>query len=64
MNRKVIIIENTKESEDSFGHMWGSDTVVITQEHIDALLSGKQLAFEDGEYSHFITMNIRPELDW
>lgn len=64
MNRKVVIIENTKESEDNFGHMWGSDTVVITQEHIDALLNGKQLAFEDGEYSHFITMSIRPELDW
>jgi len=59
MNRNVEIIDNTKEAEDKYGHLWGSSTVVITQEHIDALLNGKQLAFNDGEYSQFITMHIR-----
>lgn len=57
----VEIIENTKQGEDAYGHGYGSDTVVITREHVEALLNGKQLAFNDGEYSHFITMNIRPE---
>ncbi|HHT97486.1 MAG TPA: hypothetical protein GXZ90_06300 [Clostridiales bacterium] len=59
MNRNVEIIDNTKEAEDNYGHLWGSSTAVITQEHIDALLNGKQIAFNDGEYSQFITMNIR-----
>lgn len=57
----VEIIENTKQGEDTYGHGYGSNTVVITNEHIKALLNGKQLAFNDGEYSHFITMNIRSE---
>lgn len=59
MNRNVEIIDNTKEAEDNYGHSWGSSTAVIMQEHIDALLNGKQIAFNDGEYSQFITMNIR-----
>lgn len=64
MIRDIDIIENTKEAENNYGHGWGSSTVVITHNHIEALLNGKQLAFNDGEYSTFVTMNIRPELDW
>lgn len=48
------IIEATKEAQDKYGHNYGSETLIITQEHIKALKNGKCLASDDGEYSTFI----------
>lgn len=53
---EVEIIENTKKSQDEYGHSYGSSTVVLTDEQMKALKNGKQLAFNDGEYSTFLTM--------
>lgn len=53
---KLHIIDNTKEAQNQFGHMWGSTWRQITLEQIEQLKAGKQLAFSDGEYSHFISM--------
>lgn len=53
---EVEIIENTKKSQDEYGHRYGSSTVVLTDEQMKALKNGKQLAFDDGEYSTFLTM--------
>lgn len=36
--------------------MWGIDTLKLTEEHIEALRSGKCLYFADGEYAHLIYM--------
>lgn len=54
---ELQIIENTKKAQDEYGHMWGSGHEIITKKQIRALLAGKQLAFEDGEYAHFISMS-------
>ena len=53
---KLYIIENTKEAQDEFGHMWGSGWLQITLEQIEELKKGKQLGFSDGEYVHFISL--------
>lgn len=50
------IIENTKEAQNEFGHMWGSGWYQITLEQIEQLKAGKQLAFSDGEYANFISL--------
>lgn len=54
---KLYIIENTKDAQNEFGHMWGSSWHQITPEHIEALKNGKQLAFSDGEYVNFISLS-------
>lgn len=53
---KLYIIENTKSAQDEFGHMWGSGWFQITEEQIEELKKGKQIAFSDGEYSNFISL--------
>lgn len=37
--------------------MWGIDTLKLTEEHIEALRSGKCLYFTDGEYAHLLYMD-------
>jgi len=53
----IKIIENTIMAQEQYGLACGWDTVVLTEEHIKALYEGKQLAFNDGEYSTFLTMS-------
>lgn len=52
----VEIIDNTKEARDEYGHWWGSEDVVLNKEHIQALIDGKCIAFNDGEYAHFVSI--------
>lgn len=52
----VIIIENTNEAKYNYGYMWGADTFYLTKEMIIALLDGKCIAGDNGEYVTFIEM--------
>lgn len=51
----VQIIENTREAMDTYGHWWGSSQLCLTKEQIQALLDGKCIACNDGEYATFIS---------
>lgn len=55
---KIEIIENTKEARDKFGRWWGCENVILTREHIKALLDGKCIAWNDGEYTHFLSLEL------
>ena len=58
----VKIIENTRQAKDEYGYMWGADTfylytkIHLTREMIEALLNGKCIAGDNGEYVTFIEM--------
>lgn len=52
----IMIIENTDKAKDEYGYMWGSDTFYLTREMIEALLNGKCVAGDNGEYVTFIEM--------
>lgn len=54
---KLYTIENTKQAQSEFGHAYGSEWIKITEKQIRDLRSGKQLAFSDGEYTSFISLN-------
>lgn len=53
----MTVIENTQKAQDKFGHGWGSEWNQLSENDIKALQDGKQLAFDDGEYAHFFSMN-------
>ena len=53
----MSIIPNTKKAQYEYGLLFGYDHILITEEHIKALREGKQLAFNDGEYSNFLSMS-------
>ena len=54
MMDNVKIIENTDKAKDEYGYMWGADTFVLTKDMINALLDGKCIAGDNGEYVTFI----------
>ncbi len=53
---ELHVIENTKKAQEEFGTGWGACWLQITQEQIQEIKNGKQLAFFDGEYVHFISL--------
>jgi hypothetical protein len=53
-NDSLQILPATDAAIDAFGHRYGSDFIVLSQEHIDALVGGKVLAWHDSEYSTFV----------
>ena len=55
-NENIEIIEATREAADAFGHGCGSDLVRLTSAHIEALRSGKMLAWHDSEYATFVVL--------
>lgn len=57
------IIENTKEAEDTYGRCYGSWTYRISRGDIEALLNGKQLATDNGEYTTFVVLEEFKRLD-
>lgn len=59
-DNEVTIIENSRADRDTYGHGYGSSTVVITPDHIKALRNGKALAIpiNGGEYVNFLAMRI------
>lgn len=50
----VKIIENTRKAKNEYGYMYGADTFYLTIEMIEALLNGKVIAGDNGEYATFI----------
>lgn len=46
----VKIIDNTEQSKKEYGYMWGADTFYLTREMIEALLNGKCIVGDNGEY--------------
>ncbi len=54
----IAIIENTILDQNKYGHLCGSEHILITDKHIKALKEGKQLAFNDGEYCTFLSMSV------
>ncbi len=44
-----------------FGVAYGADKIILDQNHIDLLKEGNTLAFTDGEYHHFLTMEDSSE---
>jgi hypothetical protein len=52
----IEIIENTREAQEQYGYLWGANDVVINKEQLEALLNGKCLATNDGEYVTFIML--------
>jgi hypothetical protein len=53
----LSVIENTENAQKEFGCAWGAEWNQITEDDIKALKDGKQLAFNDGEYVHFLSMS-------
>ena len=49
----VEIIEPTEQAQQQYGYMFGTSTVRLSGEHIQALINGKMLAWNDGEYVTF-----------
>lgn len=52
----VQIIENTEQAQKEYGYMCGADTFYLTREMIEALLNGKCVAGDNGEYVTFIVL--------
>ncbi len=48
------ILESTIDAANEYGHAYGSELVVLTPEHIAALMDFKMLAWTDGEYVSFL----------
>lgn len=57
-NNTVKIIDNTDEAVNEYGTDCSWDLIELKKEHIRALQSGKMLAWNDGEYSTFIVLDI------
>jgi urease accessory protein UreE len=52
------IIENIPNEIENFHKRgWGGDEYTITMKEIKALLDGKCLAIDDGEYTHVLYLN-------
>lgn len=51
-NNGVTILETQEEVNAYHKGWWGGEDTVLTKEQIKALLEGKYLIFNDGEYSH------------
>jgi hypothetical protein len=57
MYDEFAIIEGTRDARREYGYAWGGGDVVLTLEHLRALLAGKVVAHFDGEYMHFIELD-------
>jgi hypothetical protein len=51
------IIPATRKAANKYGHMFGSELIVLSPIHIKALLDGKMLAFGVDEYSAFVILD-------
>ena len=52
----IHIIENTDEAREKYHKdFWGSQDIILTAEQLQALIDGKTLIWDDGEYSNSIT---------
>jgi hypothetical protein len=54
---EVTVLEANDDEQDKYGHRYGSDTVILSMNHIMALIAGKMLSWNDGEYSTFVILD-------
>jgi hypothetical protein len=54
---QLTIIENTDQARKEYGYRYGASTLILNHEHMKALLEGKCLASNDGEYSTFLILD-------
>ena len=52
----VEIIEPTEQAQQQYGYMFGTSTVWLSGEHIQALINGKMLAWDNEEYVTFVVL--------
>ena len=62
-NNTIQIIEPTLSAAQNYGLYNGYEIIGLKQEHIDALLNGKALAWNDGEYSTFVVKSSSEAVD-
>ena len=57
IEKQVAILPDTGDIRHEV-NLWGygHTHIIVTQEHIDALLDGQQLAWSDGEYTTTVSM--------
>jgi hypothetical protein len=53
-NEGISILDATDEAANNYGHGFGSDLIMLEEEHLEALKAGKMLAWHDSEYSTFV----------
>lgn len=59
-NQNIEIIEASLEAQEKYGTRYGADTIILSREHLQALLDGKMLAWNDSEYSTFVVLEKEP----
>lgn len=53
----IEILPNTEEANDEWSKRgWGHCKIWLTKEQVQALLDGKALGYDDGEYTTFFTL--------
>ena len=55
MTEKIKIFNSLEEAEND-GLLWGKDLIVLSKKHIDALLEGKAIKTDNGEYVQIIVL--------
>jgi hypothetical protein len=51
------VIDTSREAWDHYGYGYGADFTKLTKQHLAALLTGKSIVIDDGEYVHFIVLD-------
>ncbi|EHI70624.1 hypothetical protein ACVRY7_07990 [Streptococcus ictaluri] len=54
---EVSVLKNDSEISELHKKWWGGENIEITKEMLEALLDGKALGWDDGEYSHVIALS-------
>lgn len=57
MASNMTIIENTDEAREEYGTLWGINYINISKKILKLYMNGKCLAYDDGKYSTFITLD-------
>jgi hypothetical protein len=55
-NTEITILDANKRGADGYGYGCGAQLSVLTADQLEALLSGKMLAWNDGEYATFLVL--------
>lgn len=57
LTSEIFIIDNTSESRSEFIERgFGDSNVILTSQHLQALLDGKCIAVSNGEYTTIISL--------
>ena len=53
---KVEILDATDEAQEGYDACCGADVITLYPQHVQALLDGKMLAWNDSEYATFVVL--------